>query len=385
MPAKPAPVPEPGRPTGPDSGQVERACLVILTLAAAGAALSWAAEILTPPAMALFLAMVIDGFARVLDSRLSWLPRRAALPVAIVLSLLLFGFSLFIIADNATSFATKLITYTPRLNELLAQAAGMAHSSTVPTIDDLFSRLNPSKYLGDVAKGVQNFASNAVFILIYLGFILASRRSFERKLISLSQSREGRRGAMEAFLRIRDGVEQYLWVQTVTGLMIAAVSWTVMTAVGLDNAMFWAFLIFIAAYIPIVGGAVGILLPTVFALVQFPTLWQAVVLIGVLQTTHMVVGNVVLPRMQGESLNIDPVVVLLSLAFWGAVWGVAGMFLSTPLTVIIMVVCAQFDRSRWVAVLLSADGEPDKLRNRKVPTPPDEQPKSKSGARVTQA
>ena len=79
MPAKPAPVPEPGRPTGPDSGQVERACLVILTLAAAGAALSWAAEILTPPAMALFLAMVIDGFARVLDSRLSWLPRRAAL------------------------------------------------------------------------------------------------------------------------------------------------------------------------------------------------------------------------------------------------------------------------------------------------------------------
>lgn len=380
MPAKPT-----GRPSDPEPGQVERACLVILTLTAAGAALSWGAEILTPPAMALFLAIVIDGFARVLERRLPWVSKRAALPVAIVLSLLLFGVSLFVIADNATNFAAKLITYTPRLNELIARAAGLAHADSVPTIDELLTRLNPSKYLGDVAKGFQNFASNAIFILIYLGFILASRRNFERKLIGVSQTREERREAMDAFLRIRDGVEQYLWVQTVTGLMIAAVSWAVMMIVGLDNAIFWAFLIFIAAYIPIVGGAVGILAPTVFALIQFPTLWQAAVLVGVLQTTHMVVGNVVLPRMQGESLNIDPVVVLLSLAFWGAVWGVAGMFLSTPLTVIIMVVCAQFDRSRWVAVLLSADGEPGKLRDRKVPIPPDEKPESKSRARVTQA
>ena len=255
----------------------------------------------------------------------------------------------------------------------------------MPTIDELLTRLNPSRYLGDVAKGFQNFASNAVFILIYLGFILASRRSFERKLIGISQTREGRRGAMEAFLRIRDGVEQYLWVQTVTGLMIAGVSCAVMMIVGLDNAIFWAFLIFIAAYIPIVGGAVGILAPTVFALIQFPTLWQAVVLVSVLQSTHMVVGNVVLPRMQGESLNIDPVVVLLSLAFWGAVWGVAGLFLPARLAVIIMVVCAQFDRSRWVAVLLSADGEPGKLRDRKVPSPADEKPESKPSSRVTQA
>ena len=108
-------------------------------------------------------------------------------------------------------------------------------------------------------------------------------------------------------------------------------------------------------------------------------------LIAVLQTIQFIVGNVVLPRMQGDSLNIDPVVVLLSLAFWGAVWGVAGMFLSTPLTVIAMVVCAQFDGARWVAVLLSADGEPDKLRNRKVPSAPDEKPESKGRSDLTQA
>jgi AI-2 transport protein TqsA len=65
-------------------------------------------------------------------------------------------------------------------------------------------------------------------------------------------------------------VEQYLWIQTVTGLMIAAAAWVVMMLLRLDNALFWAFLIFVAAYIPIIGGAVGCILPPLFALVQFP-------------------------------------------------------------------------------------------------------------------
>jgi predicted PurR-regulated permease PerM len=63
--------------------------------------------------------------------------------------------------------------------------------------------------------------------------------------------------------------------------------------------------------------------------------------------------------MQGDSLNMDPLVVLLSLAFWGALWGLPGMFLSTPLTVLVMIILAQFDGSRWIAVLLSRDGAPE--------------------------
>jgi predicted PurR-regulated permease PerM len=335
--------------------------------------------------MALFMAIVIDGFARVLERRVTWISKRSAMPIAVVLSIVLFGAAVFVVADNATSFAAKLITYLPKLNALIARFAGLAHLDVAPTVDQLVARLNPSKYLGDVAKGFQSFASNAVFILIYLGFILASRRSFERKLINLSNNRAQRHEAMEAFTHIRDGVEQYLWVQTVTGVMIAVGSWAVMAALGLENAVFWAFLIFMASYIPIIGGAIGILAPPLFALVQYDTLWQAIVLISVLQTIQFVVGNVVLPRMQGDSLNIDPVVVLLSLAFWGAVWGVPGMFLSTPLTVIAMVVCAQFDGARWVAVLLSANGAPEKLRDRKTSISSDASPPPKLDRDVTQA
>jgi predicted PurR-regulated permease PerM len=132
-----------------------------------------------------------------------------------------------------------------------------------------------------------------------------------------------------------------------------------MAIIGLPNAAFWAFLIFVAVFVPVIGGAIGTVLPPLFALVQFPTFWPALFLFIGLEVIMFVVGNVIQPSMQRDSLNIDPVVVLLSLAFWGAIWGIPGMFLSTPLTVTGIIVLSQFEGSRWIAVLLSGDGAPE--------------------------
>jgi predicted PurR-regulated permease PerM len=71
-----------------------------------------------------------------------------------------------------------------------------------------------------------------------------------------------------------------------------------------------------------------------------------------------VVGNLVYPRMQAETQNIDPVVTLLSLALWTLLWGLAGSFLAVPMTLIGMMIFAQFDSTRWVAAMLSNDGKP---------------------------
>jgi predicted PurR-regulated permease PerM len=171
---------------------------------------------------------------------------------------------------------------------------------------------------------------------------------------------------------MRDAVEQYLWVQTVTGLMVAGLSWIAMAAVGLHNSVFWAFLIFLAVYIPVIGGTFAGVAPPLFALMEFDSYWPAIILLVALQAIGIIIGNVVYPRMQGRSLNIDPIVVLLALAFWGAIWGIAGMFLSTPLTVMAMVILAQFEGTRWVSVLLSADGEPEYLKARTPGKAPDE-------------
>ena len=93
-------------------------------------------------------------------------------------------------------------------------------------------------------------------------------------------------------------------------------------------------------------------------LIELNELWKPVVIFVGMEVVHFVAAHVFLPRMQGDSLNIDPLVVLLSLAFWGVIFGVAGAFLSTPLTVIVMAICAEFPATRGIAVLLSSDGRP---------------------------
>ena len=337
---------------------VSRNALVLLTVVVAGAALYWLRGILTPLALAIFLMVMIDSFGRVLMARAPFLPRWSAMPLALTVSIILFGLIAILIADNVAGFASQVTGYGPKLDGLLARISAAVGIGFPASLDQLLDRLNPTRYVGPLASALQSFASNAVFVLIYLGFLIASRTGFARKAVRLFPDREERHNAIEVFTRIRNGVERYLWIQTVTGAIIAIGSWAIMAAVGLDNALFWAFLIFIAGYVPIIGGAVGVLIPPLFALVQFDTFWQAIVLFAVLNAVNFVVGNVILPRMQGDSLNLDPVVVLLALAFWGAIWGLAGMFLSTPLTVMTMVILAQFEGGRWLAVLMSGDGDP---------------------------
>ncbi len=340
------------------SSKTMRVALVIIAVVVAGAAFYWLNGILTPLALALFLTVMIDGLARVMSEKIPRFPKPAALPIAIVLSLTLVLVTVVVVINNATVFASQIALYGPKLNQVINGIASAMGVRTPPTVNQLIDRLNPDAYLGKIAESLQGFATKAVGVMIYLGFVMASRHGFQGKARSLFATEAGRHHAIEVFQRIRDSIESYLWIQTVTCGLIAVASWGVMAALGLDNALFWAFIIFIVGFIPIIGGAIGILAPPLFALVQFDHWWRAVALLAGLQVINFIVGNIVYPRIQGRSLNIDPVVILLSLAFWGALWGVVGMVLSTPLTVMAMVILAQFPGTRWIAVLLSSDGDP---------------------------
>jgi AI-2 transport protein TqsA len=341
----------------PSSEGVTRNAVVILAVIACGVSLWLLRGILTQLALAVFLAVIIDGFARALHEKWPRLPAIVALPTAIVLTILVLIGIVVVIADQGVGFANQLAGYTPKLEALLASGAKTFGLEAV-SLSELIRRANPGQFAGTVAQSAQGVLSDTFFVLIYLAFIIASQRGFRRKVVAMFPHSQNRDEAVQIFRRIRDGVEQYLWVQTVTGLMIGLGSLAVMMVLGLDNALFWAFLIFLASYIPIIGGFIGIAFPPLFALVQFSGIWQAGVLLGVLWLIQFVVGNVVQPKMQGDSLNIDPVVVLLSLGFWGLVWGMPGMFLSTPLTVMAMIILAQFKGSHWIAVMLSANGDP---------------------------
>jgi AI-2 transport protein TqsA len=141
--------------------------------------------------------------------------------------------------------------------------------------------------------------------------------------------------------------------------MLSGSSAIVMWAVGLDNVLFWTVVLFLLSFIPMIGVTIGSIVPALFALLQFPTIWPAVAIFGGIQLVAFFIGNLIYPRMQADTQNIDPVVTLLALAFWTFLWGLPGAFLAVPMTLMVMMVFAQFDSTRWVAAALSNDGNPD--------------------------
>ncbi len=343
------------------TSSVARNALVAIAVVAMGAAVYWLRDILTPLAMAIFLLIMIDGVKRFIEDRTP-VPSHLAGAAALIVVILGFFASIGIVVYGAAGFFDEttgvVARIGPRLDQIISDAYVLVGLAEPPTVSDLIARINVGSYLTIIARQAQGVVTGAVFVMIYLAFLLASQAGFRRKLVGMFPDRTARGEALEVFHRVRGGVEGYLWVQAVTGVLICAVAWVLMRAVGLPNAEFWTFVIFVVGFIPVLGGAVAGLVPPLFALVQFETYWQAIVLLGGLQTILFISGNVIQPRMQGDNQNIDPVVVLLSLAFWGKVWGVVGMFLSTPLAVMAMAILAEFKGSRWMAILLSGDGEP---------------------------
>jgi predicted PurR-regulated permease PerM len=292
--------------------------VAIGTVILAGFSLWALRHILTPVALAAFMLVMIDGLSRAILRRLPRIPQPAALAAAVAIIVLIFAGSIWLAADNGAAFAAHAPEYEAKLDVLLDSVASRFNLGRSLTISDLIQR-----------KWRELFSD------------------------------EGRRLEAETvFDRIRSGVEGYIWVQTIVGLVIAALSAALMLATGLDHVLFWSFVIFVANYVPAIGAAIGVLLPPLFGLLEFGDLVRPVILLVGMEAVHFGVSHVLQPRLQGRRLNLDPIVVLFALAFWSVIWGITGAFLSTPLTVVAMAILAEFKATRGLAVLLSGDGRP---------------------------
>jgi AI-2 transport protein TqsA len=156
-------------------------------------------------------------------------------------------------------------------------------------------------------------------------------------------------------------IKIYLRIKTFVSFLTAILSWIVLKIIGVDFAEFWALLIFVLNYIPTIGSIIAVLFPISFTFIQFsPSLSQFAIVAVLLITIQFVIGNILDPYLSGQSLNLSPFVVFLSLGLWGKIWGPLGMFLCVPLTVIISIILAKFSQTRPIAVLLSGNGKVDR-------------------------
>ncbi len=332
--------------------------LWILAAAAVVAGLYWFADVLAPFALAVFLWLVMDAFARVLHERIAFFPRWAALRVAILIVLGGAAGIVMVVVDSAAEFAARAPDYQARIAEIVAMIYDRLGLTDPPTLRQIMGEAGPGRFLTALAAAFQSLLSDSLFVLIYVAFLFAAQAGFARKMDALFPEPDGRIRAGAALEEINRGIQDYLRVQTILGIAAAVATYITLAVIGLDNALFWSFLIFLLSYVPTIGPIVSTILPTVFALVQFSSLWTVSAVFAGVGFWQFLIGNFLQPRMQGQSLNLSTLVVLLSLAIWGELWGIIGMFLAAPLTVILMIVFAQFASTRPIAVLLSADGRP---------------------------
>ncbi len=188
-------------------------------------------------------------------------------------------------------------------------------------------------------------------------FLLFEQKGFNKKMRALFPDKEHREEVRDLLHHIQEHIQTYVAIKTMTSVLTGTISYAVLKVVGVDFAEFWGFIIFLLNYIPTVGSLLGIIFPSLLALIQFPTLAPFFVVAVGLGVVQFLIGNVLEPRLTGSSLNISPLVVILSLALWGSIWGIVGMFLCVPLTVITMIILSHFDRTRPIAILLSGDGK----------------------------
>ncbi|MEJ0057940.1 MAG: AI-2E family transporter [Bacteroidota bacterium] len=164
--------------------------------------------------------------------------------------------------------------------------------------------------------------------------------------------------------QIYHSTNKYMTVKAFVSLLIAVLGYFVMIVVGVDFAFLWALLIFSLNFIPYVGSIISTLLPAIFSVLQLGSLWPFAWIFGGIMVIHIIIGNYVEPKVMGKSLNLSPLVVLVALSFWGAVWGLLGMLLSVPFTSIMLITFAQFPSTRGIAIMLTENGDIEGLQIR---------------------
>jgi len=337
----------------------QRGAMWIVATGVIAAGLYFLREPLSQFAMALILWLIIDGFTETLDKRVPFMPRWLALPVALIVVLSVMALIGYVVVDNVAAIIGDITRYEFRLNQVLSQLhQAVGGPGRAPTVGDLIAQFDPARLTTEIGESLQNAASAAMFTLIYLAFIFPAAGVMSDKLDYIFRGKGQRERTREVLARIRESMERYLWVQTLMSLVITAATFITLRIIGLENALFWSFLIFFLNYIPTIGSIAAVVLTTAVALVQFSTLDPVVWTFAGVGVWQFVVGNFLQPRMTGDSLNLSAVVVLLALAIFGTLWGIVGAFLAAPITVMLMIVLAQFPSTRWIAILLSADGKP---------------------------
>jgi AI-2 transport protein TqsA len=312
-----------------------------------------ARSILVPFLLSIFISIICSPL-------LFWL-RRKGLPMwaalaSVVAAVLLAGLGIgLMVGASLTDFTQSIPVYQAELQKKVLEISSLAQKAgmSLPE-EELLAYVDPGaamNFASKILSGLGKVLSDAFLIFITVIFILLEAATFHSKLSSILGHSKSR---MQFFSKFISNINRYMviktWISLGVGFFVAI--WCLV--LGIDYPIIWGILAFVLNYVPAIGAIIAGVPVVLLALVQNGILIASLAAGGFIGI-HIIVGNILEPRIMGKGLGLSTLIVFLSLVFWGWVLGPVGMLLSIPLTMAIKIGLSTSEETRWIGTLMDSE------------------------------
>jgi predicted PurR-regulated permease PerM len=334
-----------------------RDLLIVLTLSVVG--LVFGAGFLVPLTFAVLVFVLLTTVIERIAQQSIFgrqVPRWLAHLLGILLIFSGVGIIALILAGQTDEVVAAVPRYSDRFEDVFAGLVALVGQGNADALREAVGRTDISGWAVGAVGTAGGFLSGLFLVMLYVPFLMAERGPMLKKVAIAAPDEQTGRELRHLAASIALGLQRYVGVKTFVSVLTGLFSYAVMKPLGLDFAETWAVLAFALNFIPSIGSILGVVLPALVALLQFDTLTPFLIIVLGCGTVQFSIGNILEPALTGRTLNISSFLVILSLTFWTAVWGVAGALLSVPITVCMLIVVSHVPSLRWLAVLMSGDG-----------------------------
>ena len=331
--------------------------LILASFIIVVAGMKAASDILVPFFLAVFIAVICaPPFFWLQRKGVPKLPALALILVVILIAGLLFG---ALIVPSLNDFLISLPDYQERLSTQIAAFLSWLREKGVNIpAKEVSGALHPGWVMvlaGGVFAALSSVLAHAFMILLTVVFILLEMADFPKKLRLVLKNPERSLSAIEKFSQ---HAKRYMVIKTLISAATGLVIWLWLLILGVDYPVLWGTLSFLLNFVPNIGAILAGLPVALLALVQLGVGPALLTVLGFI-VVHIVVGNIIEPKLTGKVLSLSTLVVFLSLVFWGWVLGPIGMILSVPMTSLVKIALESYEETRGLAFMLGSGSELD--------------------------
>lgn len=314
-----------------------------------------ARSIILPFLVALFLAYLLDPIIRSL--RYLRFPLWLAVCLALLTTFALLALMSTLFYASALSFVKGYPQYESKLRSLIVTiTAQMDMGPQDWQLEDLRRYLASTTVATTVLTSMGSFVAilgRLLLVFIFVVFILLGQQRLPRRIRQAFGDEEAER-ILQVLERITRQAQAYLGAKALISLVTGILVNLLLMAMDVDFAVLWGTLAFVLNFIPYIGSPVAAIPPILIAILKFDTLMPAIWIAIAIATINIILGGFAEPRLVGQRLNLSPLLVILSLLFWGWLWGIAGMVLAVPILATIKIVCENVPPLRFVSLLMGS-------------------------------